>query len=410
MSESEVFVGRQPIFDRNLQVYAYELLFRSSSDASSAGVFDGDSATSQVILNTFLNLGLEKIVGEHKAFINVTRIFISNPELIVMPPDQLVLELLEDIEPSQIIIDTLKTLKEDGHILALDDFVYDEKFEPFLELADIVKIDIMALDRDEIQRHVKKLKHHNIKLLAEKVETHEEFEFLKDLDFDYYQGYFFSKPSIVQGKSLSPNQLPILRLISKINNPDVEVEELSNIISTDVSLSHKVLKFINSPLSGLRSEVDSIQQAVVLLGLTTIKNWVTIMALANGSEKPLELSTLALIRGRCCELQAKECNLPKADSFFTVGLFSTLDAMMDRPLEELIQELALSEDAKVALLEHKGIFGEALNSTLAMERSDFSMIGFADLDMIRLSEIYLDAIYWADELAVNFNKKTIQGN
>lgn len=394
---SDIFIGRQPIFDRNMEVYAYELLFRSGNDLS-AGVIDGDSATSQVILNTFVNLGLEKIVGEHKAFINMTRVFISNPDLVIMPPDQVVLELLEDIEPNQTIIDTLVTLKKQGHTIALDDFVYDEKFEPFLELADIVKIDIMSLDRDQISQHVAKIKANNIKILAEKIETHEEFEFLKDLGFDYYQGYFFSRPSIVQGKSIAPNQLMVLRLISKINNPDVEVEELSQIISTDVSLSHKVLKFINSPLSGLRSEVDSIQQAVVLLGLNTIKNWVTIMALANGSNKPAELSTLALIRGRCCELQAKACKLPKPDSFFTVGLFSSLEAMMDIPLGDLLEELALSEDAKSALLEHKGIFGEALNSTLAMERSDFSLIGFRDLDMNSLSDIYLEAIHWADEL------------
>ena len=394
---SDIFIGRQPIFDRNMEVFAYELLFRSGHDLS-AGVIDGDSATSQVILNTFVNMGLEKIVGEHKAFINMTRVFISNPDLVIMPPDQVVLELLEDIEPNQTIIDTLVTLKKQGHTIALDDFVYDEKFEPFLELADIVKIDIMSLDRNQISQHVAKLKANNIKILAEKIETHEEFEFLKDLGFDYYQGYFFSKPSIVQGKSIAPNQLMVLKLISKINNPDVEVEELSHIISTDVSLSHKVLKFINSPLSGLRSEVDSIQQAVVLLGLNTIKNWVTIMALANGSDKPAELSTLALIRGRCCELQAKACKLPKPDSFFTVGLFSSLDAMMDIPLEDLLEELALSEDAKLALLKHTGIFGEALNSTLAMERSDFSLIGFSDLDMNTLSDIYLEAIHWADEL------------
>lgn len=399
---SDIFIGRQPIFDRNMKVYAYELLFRGGSDSSSAEVIDGDSATSQVILNTFVNIGLDKIVGDHKAFINLTRVFLSNPDLIISPPDQIVLEVLEDIEPSETIVNSLKTLKKQGHTIALDDFIYDEKFDPFLDLADIVKIDIMALDHDEIQQHVKKLKAHNIKILAEKIETYEEFEFLKDLDFDYYQGYFFSRPTLVEGKSITPNQLAILELISKINNPDVEVEELSKIISTDVSLSHKVLKFINSPLSGLRTEVDSIQQAVVLLGLVTIKNWITIMALATGSNKPSELSTTALIRGRCCELLAKECKFPKPESFFTVGLFSSLDAMMDRSLEELLKELALSNDAKAALLEHKGIFGEALNSTLAMEHGDFSLIGFVDLDMSKLSDIYLDAINWADELSTNF--------
>jgi len=398
----EIFIGRQPIFDRNMQVYAYELLFRGDGESFNARVIDGDSATSQVILNTFVNLGLDKIVGNHKAFINLTRVFISNPDLIVAPPEQIVLEILEDIEPSDTIVETLNTLKKQGHTIALDDFIYHNKFEPFIELADIVKIDIMALDKEEIEQHVINLRQHDLKLLAEKIETYEEFEFLKSLDFDYYQGYFFSKPTIIKGRAISPNQLAVLELVATINNPDVEVEQLSKIISTDVSLSHKVLKFINSPISGLRTQVDSIQQAVVLLGLTTIKNWVTIMALANGSNKPRELSTTALIRARCCELLAKQCRLPKPDGFFTVGLFSSLDAMMDQPLEELLVELPLADESKAALLDHQGILGEALNSTLAMERNDFGLTGFTNLDVTQLSDIYLDAINWADELSSNF--------
>lgn len=395
----DIFIGRQPIFDPDMQVFAYELLFRNGSNTTSANITDGDSATSQVILNTFVNIGLDSIVGDHKAFINLTQVFLSNPDLIVAPPDQIVLEVLEDVEPNDTIISALKSLKQKGHTVALDDFIYDPKMEPFIELADIIKIDVMALDKDEIKDHVDKLKKYNVKLLAEKVESYEEFEFLKKLDFDYYQGYFFSKPSIVQGKTIAPNQLAVLKLISKINEPDVDVAELSEVISRDVSLSHKVLKFINSPLSGLRTQIDSIQQAVVLLGLSTIKNWVTIMAMASGSSKPVELTSTALIRARCCELIAKESNMPKPESFFAVGLFSSLDAMMDQPLEELLKELPLSAEAKSALLEQKGVIGEALTSALAMERNDFSKIGFDGLELTRLAEIYLEALGWSDELA-----------
>lgn len=398
---SDIFIGRQPIFDQHLDVYAYELLFRSG-ESLNANVMDGDSATSQVILNTFVNIGLDSIVGSHKAFINLTRVFLSNPDMIVAPPDQIVLEILEDIEPDEIILQTLATLKQQGHTIALDDFIYHEKLEPFIELADIIKLDIMALDRDSIKWHVDRFKPRKIKLLAEKIETYEEFEFLKGLGFDYYQGYFFSKPTIIKGASITPNQLAVLELVAKINNPHVEVDELSQIISSDVSLSHKVLKFINSPISGLRTQIDSIQQAVVLLGLTTIKNWVTIMALATGSDKPGELSRTALVRARCCELLAKASRLSKPESFFTVGLFSSLDAMMDRPLEELLKELPLTHDSKSALLEHKGDFGEALNCTLAMERGDFNLIGFGGLDMTELTDLYRQAIQWADEIAVGF--------
>lgn len=400
---TDIFIGRQPIFDKSMNIYAYELLFRDDGGSLNAGVIDGDSATSQVFMNCFVDIGLENIVGAHKAFINLTRTFLSNPNLIsVAPPGQLVLEVLEDIEPTDEIISSLRALKKTGHTIALDDFIYDSKFEPFIELADVIKIDITALDSDEITRHIERLKPYKVKLLAEKVETYKEFELLKQLKFDFFQGYFFSKPTIVTGKSIQPNQLAVLQLVARIYDPDIDVTELCQIISSDVSLSHKVLKFINSPISGLRTQVDSIQQAVVLIGLTTIKNWVTIMALAAGSKKPVELGKTALIRARCCELLAKARGLAKPDSFFTVGLFSSLDAMMDQPLDVLLKELPLSDDSKSALLEQKGVFGEALNCALAMERSDLGIISFGELGLTDLSDIYLNAISWADELSNSF--------
>ncbi len=400
---TDIFVARQPIFKPDMSVFAYELLFRGASDLQDAGVMDGDSATSQVLLHCFVDIGLENIVGRHKAFINLTRIFLSNAELLSgAPPEQLVLEVLEDIEPSDDVIQTLQALKKTGHTIALDDFVYDRKFEPFIEQADIIKIDVRASAPEQIEEQVNRLKNGRIKLLAEKVEDYDEFEFLKGLGFDYYQGYFFSRPKIVSGKTLAPNQLTVLNLVAKINNPKVEVSELSEVIGSDLSLSHRMLKFINSPASGLRARVESIQQAVVLLGLTTIKNWVTILALATGSKKPHELGTTALVRAKCCELLAKAVKLDKPESFFTVGLFSALDAMLDQPLEVLLQELPLSEETNQALLEQQGVFGEALRCALAMERNDFSVIQFEGLGVNDLSEIYLQAVSWADEVSNGF--------
>ncbi len=400
---SDIFIARQPIFDADMQVHAYELLFRDCEDgARPAAVEDGDCATSNVLINTFVNIGLEKIVGEHRAFINLTRLFLSNPDLIMLPPEQLVLEVLEDIEPGEALLNGLRNIRDRGYRLALDDFVYDERFEPMIELADIVKIDVLGMKRNDIEATVARLRRPGLQLLAEKVETYEEYEFLKSLGFDYYQGYFFARPTVVRGKTLSANQVAVLDLVAKVNNPQVEVDELADIIRADVSLSHKVLKFINSPASGLRSEVDSVQQAVVLLGLATIKNWVTILALANNSTKPNELNTLALIRARSCELLARACDFVRPESYFTVGLFSCLDAMMDQPLEELLNELPLSDEARGALLERRGELGEALHCTLAMEQGDFSRIGFGELDLPQLSDLYLEAIGWADRMMRQF--------
>ncbi len=400
---SDIFIARQPIFDSDMRVHAYELLFRVSEDAAcNAEVSDGDSATSNVIINTFVNIGLEKIVGEHRAFINLTRLFLSNPDLIMLPPEQLVLEVLEDVEPSETLLCGLREIRNRGYSLALDDFVYDERFEPMIELADIIKIDILDMEPARIEDMAARLKRPGKQLLAEKVETYEQYEWLKSLGFDYYQGYFFARPTVVKGKALSANQVAVLELVAKVNNPQVEVDELAGIIRADVSLSHKVLKFINSPASGLRSEVDSVHQAVVLLGLATIKNWVTILALANNSNKPSELNATALIRARSCELLARAADMPKPERFFTVGLFSCLDAMMDQPLEDLVQDLPLSAESRLALLERQGPQGEALACTLAMEQGDFGRIGFADLQLPELSDAYLDAIGWADEMLRQF--------
>ncbi len=399
----QIFVARQPIFTQTMDVFAYELLFRSGEDTGSADVVDGDSATSRVLLNGLVEIGLDQLVGQHLAFINLTRTFLASDGLLsAIPPEQLVLEVLEDIEPTESIINTLKRLKAAGHTIALDDFIYDNRFDPFIDLADIIKIDVRAIDAEAIRQHVDTLKPRSVKLLAEKVEDYDEFEFLKSLGFDYFQGYFFARPKIVSGKAITANQLAVLQLVARINDPEVEVDELSEIISSDVSLSHKVLKFINSPVSGLRTRVDSIQQAVVLLGMSTIKNWVTILALATGSQKPAELSTTAMVRAKSCELLARAVKLPKPDGFFTVGLFSSLDAMLDQPLADLLEELPLSEETVQALLKQQGVYGQALSCVLSLERNDFSVLQFEGLGLEELSEIYLQAVRWADQVMQDF--------
>jgi EAL and modified HD-GYP domain-containing signal transduction protein len=394
---SDIFIGRQPIFDVDLKVYAYELLFRSSGDQVSASITDGDTATSQVMLNTFVDIGMENLVGRYKAFINLTNYFLQDPDRVAIPPGQVVLEVLEDVEPDDKVIETLKVLRKRGYTIALDDFIFAEHLQPMVDLVDIIKIDVMALSHAETEQHVAQLRLQNKKLLAEKIETYEEFEFLKQLEFDYYQGYFFSKPTVIKGKGLKPNQVAIMNLIAKINNDQVEVNELSKIISTDISLSHKILKFINSPMSGLRVEIDSIQQAVVLLGLTTIKNWVSIVAMAIGSDKPHELSILALVRARTCEQLARAAGLDRPESYFTAGLFSTLEALMDQPLLTLLNDLPLPEEIKLALLENSGVYGEALSCAIAMEQTDVDGFIFLNIEVSAMAKIYLEALLWANQ-------------
>jgi len=397
-SMSDVFIARQPIFDADLAVYAYELLFRHSRDAVSADVFDGDGATSHVMLSSFVDIGLNNLVGKHAAFFNLTEHFLTNPDLIVIPPEQVVLEILEDVEPTEAVIDSVRELKKRRYTIALDDFIYDDKFIPLLECADIVKVDVTLESHAKIKSELINYEPYNVKLLAEKIETYEEFEFFKKIGFEYFQGYFFSRPKIIQGKGLAPNKLSLLQLVAKVNDPDIEIAGLSQIISTDISLSHKVLKYINSPSSGIRATIDSIQQAVTLLGMATIKNWVTVMAMSSNSGKPIELSTTALVRAKICQGLAKHNKLDKPDSYFTVGLFSALDAMMDQSFDVLMDDLPLSDEAKNGIKHLEGSYGEALQCAFSMEQSDFSVLDFMGLDLGEMSDLYLEAVKWSDDM------------
>lgn len=394
---SDTFIGRQPVFDQNLSIYGYELLFRNQKNQSSANAIEWDHKVSQLMMNTFADIGLESLVGRHRAFIYLTRFFIQEPDRIIVAPGQAVFEFPDSLETDDTVVESLASLKRQGHTIALDSSSYEENPPLLAKVTNIVKIDISSLSEDQISQCVSRLKHENVKLLANKVETYEEFEFLKNLGIDYYRGYFFSKPTLIKGKDLDSNQLAIMRLIGKVYDPDLDVDDLGDIISSDVGLSHKILKFINSPATGLRVEVDSIQQAVILLGLDTIKNWVMLLALGSASDKPHELSKIALVRAKSCEQLALKSQQSNTDSFFTIGMFSAIEAIMDQPLDILLQDLALADNMKTALINREGIFGEALNCVLAMEHNAISEIEFNGMELDQLGEIYLDAVSWADQ-------------
>ena len=392
----KIFIGRQPIYDRRLQVYAYELLYRSGEE-NTAGMPDGDQATSQVILNAFTEIGIEHLVGPHFAFINLTRGFIVGDNPLPLPHGKVVLEVLENIEVDEVLIDAVRKLSQQGFLIALDDFIFHERLRPLIDVADIVKIDIRALHRDTVREHVTELRRHKARLLAEKVETQEEFEYFKELGFDYFQGYFFSRPKVIKRHAIPPNRLAILRLLSRLHDPQVDVKELEDLISQDVSLSYKVLRSINSAFFGLPKKIESLRQAIVYLGNQSIKTWVTLISLAGIDDKPHELLTVALVRAKMCELLATQLHLPDKDTFFMVGLFSALDAMMDAPLEQVVESLPLTPDVVDALLNHEGQAGQALHCTLAYERGDWAEVGCAHAEENIIMQAYLDAVSWADQ-------------
>ncbi len=399
--KNHVFVARQPIYDIELEVYGYELLYRGSGGQAGAQVEDADLATSQVMLNTYMEIGLERLVGLRKAFINIPRSFIDGSLDIPLSKRQVVLEVLEDVAPDAEVIAGLEELAKRGFTLALDDFIYHESLEPLIELADLIKLDIQQVNRDELQHIVRKLKKRGVRLLAEKIETQEEFQFCKGLGFDYFQGYFLARPSLISKKKLPNNKLVNLQLLGRLQEPDVSFEELGELVSKDPSLSIKLLNYINSPVFGLAKPVSSIYRALELLGLNTLKRWVAVLVLFGLSDKPSEVFRTALIRAKLCESIAERLNRPNADEYFVLGLFSLLDVLLDNTMEEVLGLVKLPGNLAAALLAFEGEEGEVLAMVLAYEQADWEAVASLGLAEDVLTGHYLDALQWAEEAMVD---------
>lgn len=395
---SEYFIARQPIFTAELDVIAYELLFRPSQGAQTAGVFDGNSATSQVILTAMQEIGLNKLVGDKQAFINLTEDFLLNPQLLSIPTEQVVLELLEDISVTEPLIAGVESLSQRGFTIALDDYEFDPQFEPLLPHCNIIKIDVMSAEREAVETFAREHAGSNKKLLAEKVETKEEFEWLKSLNFDYFQGYFFAKPTIFEGKRLPTNRLALVQLLAAVNDPDADLGDLVDMVSRDVSLSVGILKFTSSPACGVTTQVESVRQAMVLMGRNTLRNWVSLLIMAKIDDKPPELINTALVRARICETLARRANLQNPEGFFTVGLLSTLEALMDTPLSDVLDNMPVSEETLHALLAHQGPRGSALKCAMAMEDTNCDAPPrFDTLEEEALCDVYTQALVWSTD-------------
>lgn len=396
----DIYVGRQPIYDRLKNVHAYELVFRNSLH-NAAGIVDGDSATSQVLLNTFMEIGLENIVGDKLAFVNMTRNFLLGDYSMPFPKDRVVLEILEHVTVDDELCANVRELVEAGFVFALDDFVYDEAYHPLLELVRYVKLDVLALSEAQLRSHARELRRFETTLLAEKVEDAETFELCTELGFQLFQGYYFSRPQIISGKRIPANRVSSLQLLAKLNEPDADIDELETILNRDVALSYKMLRYINSGFFALRAKVESVRQALVLLGRETIKNWAVLVVLAGFDDKPSELTVTAMVRGRMCELLAGAVGMDQREAF-TTGLFSVLDSLMDCPMEQVVGDLPLSDDISRALVERRGKLGDILRAVLAYEAGDLEELeSVALVQDVPVRDVFLEAVSWATDAATS---------
>ncbi|MBK1727434.1 EAL and HDOD domain-containing protein [Halorhodospira neutriphila] len=393
----EICLARQPIFDRRLQVRGYELLYRRNPDSTSAQVLDGDAATSAVILNAFAEIGLQPLTGGQPAYLNLTRPFFTEYSL-PFPKDAVVLEVLEDIEPDRPFREALRRLAGQGYRIALDDFILESGIQDrLLPFVDTVKVDLTRLSAQEVTRHAQTLRRHGVRhLLAEKVETQEEMQRCQAAGFDLFQGFFLSRPSTYSRRSIPAHRLPLFRLIAALQRPEIDIAELERLISQDVALSYKLMRYLASPLFPSRN-VDSIRSAILYLGSRELARWATLLAMSSSQDQPPERIISLLVRARLCEQLAQEGGL-EGMTAFTIGLFSGLDGVLDAPLAVICEELPLSAEARQALLEHRGPYGGLLACALAQEHGEWERIGELGWSQQALTERYLEAIRWADEL------------
>lgn len=400
----EIIVGRQPIFDRYQQVIGYELLYRSAEAGPSRP--DGDGATMQVILSTFSNLGLERLVGRLPAFINLTRNFLVGRIPIPFPPQQVVLEVLEDVEIDDELLQALSSLRDQGYQIALDDVIALEPIQPLLPLAHLVKIDLPRVDRGQWAALVTQLRSYAVKLVAEKVETPADWETCYQLGFDLFQGYFLCRPSLVRGRRLDSSRLVLLRLLAQVQNPAVDFRRLSRLVAQDVGLSYKLLKLANSAYYGRPTPITTLEQAITLIGLNHLRGWLTLLQMAALDNKPPELMRIALVRARMCERLARALQLGAPDPFFLTGLLSVLDALLDLPMAEATAALPLAQPVIDGLQERRGPTGQALNLVNALERGEWEALARLPIDAQTLTEIFIDALAWADNLIQSTRETT----
>ncbi len=392
---SDVAVARQPIVDEHLAVMGYELLYRKSALAHHADVVDEVGATAQVISASLFELGMENLVGCSKAFVNFPRSYLLSANGIPTGRENLVVEVLETAGFDANLLAALRRWKSAGCSLALDDFVFESKLTPFVELVDYVKLDILSLGHDGFHKQVEALRGFDVKLIAEKVETWEDYQFCRLLGVEYFQGYFFEKPELMTTKSSRVNSMTLLRLMSSLlDTSNLNVDDIEQIVSQDAGLVHKLLRYLNSPMTGLVASVDSVRLAIMLIGVEKLKALTNLLLMSEMVGEQHALLEQIVIRAKHAELMAIYRSYDNQDKYFLAGMLSMMDVCTGLPLEEVLGELPLPNEFINAIVHRVGRVGETLD--LVDKYSNQRSIE-SDQDLNDLKGTYLAALKWSDE-------------
>ena len=372
----EKFIARQPILDTRLQVFAYELLFRGGPQNSFQPFAN---AASSVIADSITLFDLDMLTGHARAFVNVDEMALRLGAPRLLPADRIVVEILETVRPTQEVLGVCRELRSAGYQLALDDFVDSPEIAPLVQFASFLKIDFQMFDARARRALARKYTDNNIRLLAEKVETESEFREARDLGFSYFQGYFFCKPSMVETREIPGNKAIQLQLLTAVAAPELRFEIIEKLLKQEPSLLYRLLRYLNSPILGLRSEVRSVRHAIVLLGENEFRRWASIFAIISMSAgKSPELIRTALTRAFFCEEFAAAAGVrEKSAGLFLMGLLSVTDALLDKPMREVLNTLPIIQEVEIALCGGMNRFRDVFELVLALERAEW----------IRLSDI-----------------------
>lgn len=398
-----IFVARQPIFDRSNHVYAYELLYRTNENNYFDNSVSSNVATSILLMNTYYSFGIDNLIGNGMAFINFSKALIENDIPLLLDEEHIVIELLENIKPDNHLLNKLAYLKERGFKIALDDFTFHYPYIELINLADIIKVDFLNNSLNEIIEIFLKYKKQGKILLAEKVETYELYLWARKVGFDYFQGYYFSKPILMKKNALPDSAYQYFRLIEKLNAQEPNYKEIAHIIETDVTLTYWLLKLINSRFT-LVNNISSIQHGLAILGITSFKKWLSLAMLQNiATLKTPEIVKIAIIRSQFMETVARESSLRKHTEEITfVGILSVIDVLLEVPMDDIVHKLPLSEEVKDTLLNKDTQYGIIYNILKMYETGEFhDLVCLCDkihFNSNKLPKIYCDSVKWAEDL------------
>lgn len=389
----EAFIGRQPIFDTHLATTGYELLYRRPG-ADRATFVDSDAASAEVALNAFLEFGLDSLAGDRLAFINVTRTVLLSGFCRTLPPERVVLEILETVVCDDEVMGEVAALAAAGYRIALDDYVLDDARKPLLGASAFVKIDIEGRSEDELRAQVDELAGTGVPLLAERVETSQDLQLCRALGFTYFQGYFFARPVTLQGRRVPVDRLTALRVLALLANPATPIQVLAEAAAADVKLSYQLLRAANSAGRAPARPIESIQGALMWIGWDQLRAWVAVLGLSGLPGKAPAVLTVALVRARMCERLALHHGAPVGASWFMGGLFSALDLLFDMPVAGLIRGLPVPAEVSDALVARAGALGAAIDAVIAFERGDWRTVEGAAIAASDFTDAHRHALEW----------------